>query len=150
MNSINEDKCIFCKIVQKKINAKVVDENEKAIAFLDAFPLTVGHTLVIIKGHRAKLQDVECEEVICLFSLVHKLVNVIEKGAGAQSSLIAIHNGKDAGQEIPHLHVHIVPRRMGDGGASIHSIFHSIHRLDEIEMIKVLKNIKMNLNDRRC
>ena len=141
--------CIFCKIAQKKIDAKIIDENETAIAFLDAFPLTAGHTLVITKNHYAKLQDVEFDRIKQLFSLASKILPSIEKGTGVQSTLIAIHNGKDAGQEIPHLHVHIVPRKLGDGGSSIHSMFDTSHRLEESEMIKVFKKIKEQLESGR-
>ena len=77
--------------------------------------------------------------------MANKLLPSIEKGTGVQSTLIAIHNGKDAGQEIPHLHVHIVPRKLGDGGGSIHSMFDSSHRLEEREIIKVFKKIKEQL-----
>jgi histidine triad (HIT) family protein len=143
--STTVDNCIFCKIAQKKIDAKIIDENENAIAFLDAFPLTAGHTLVITKNHYAKLQDVDYDQINQLFSLANKILPSIEKGTGVQSTLIAIHNGKDAGQEIPHLHVHIVPRKLGDGGGSIHSMFDSSHRLEEREIIKVFKKIKQQL-----
>jgi len=142
MNGKTADTCIFCKIAQKKIDAKIIDENENAIAFLDAFPLTVGHTLVITKKHYAKLQEVELDQMAYLFNLIHKILPPIEKGTGVQSTLIAIHNGKDAGQVIPHLHVHIVPRKAGDGGGAIHSMFDSSDRLGEYEMNKVLKSIK--------
>lgn len=145
MSTSTIDNCIFCKIAQKKIDAKIIDENENAIAFLDAFPLTAGHTLVITKNHYAKLQDVEFDQINQLFSLANKILPSIEKGTGVQSTLIAIHNGKDAGQEIPHLHVHIVPRKLGDGGGSIHSMFDSSHRLEESEMIRVFKKIKEQL-----
>lgn len=145
MSTSTVDNCIFCKIAQKKIDAKIIDENENAVAFLDAFPLTVGHTLVITKNHYAKLQDVELDQINQLLSLANRILPAIEKGTGVQSTLIAIHNGKDAGQEIPHLHVHIVPRKLGDGGGSIHSMFDSSHRLEEGEMIKVFKMIKEQL-----
>ena len=142
MNGRTADTCIFCKIAQKKIDAKIIDENENAIAFLDAFPLTAGHTLVITKKHYAKLQEVELDQMAYLFNLIHKILPPIEKGTGVQSTLIAIHNGKDAGQVIPHLHVHIVPRKAGDGGGAIHSMFDSSDRLGDYEMNKVLKRIK--------
>jgi histidine triad (HIT) family protein len=145
MSTSTVDNCIFCRIAQKKIDAKIIDENENAIAFLDAFPLTAGHTLVITKNHYAKLQDVEFDQINQLFSLANKILPSIEKGTSVQSTLIAIHNGKDAGQEIPHLHMHIVPRKLGDGGSSIHSMFDSSHRLEESEMIKVFKKIKEEL-----
>ncbi|HEY9398865.1 MAG TPA: HIT family protein [Nitrososphaeraceae archaeon] len=142
MNAKTADNCVFCKIALKKIDAKIIDENENAIAFLDAFPLTAGHTLVITKKHYTKLQEIELDQITHLFKLVHKILPPIEKATGVQSTLIAIHNGKDAGQVIPHLHIHIVPRKAGDSGGAIHSMFDSTHRLSEDEMNKVLKNIK--------
>lgn len=142
MNSKINNNCIFCKIGQKKIDANIIDENENAIAFLDAFPLTGGHTLVITKKHYAKLQDVEFDEISSLFRLACKILPLIEEGTNVQSTLLAIHNGKDAGQEIPHVHLHIIPRRPGDGGAPIHSIFGSNHRLEKNQMIRIFNSIK--------
>jgi histidine triad (HIT) family protein len=142
MNTNIDNNCIFCKIGQKKINANIIDENENAIAFLDAFPLTAGHTLVITKNHYSKLQDVEFEEIINLFGLAYKILPHIEEGTGVQGTLLSIHNGKDAGQEIPHVHLHIVPRKPGDGGAAIHSMFDSSHRLEKSEMLRIFNNIK--------
>ena len=142
MNSKIDNNCIFCKIGQKKIDANIIDENENAIAFLDAFPLTAGHTLVITKNHYAKIQDVEFDEIRNLFMLAYKILPLIEVGTGVQGTLLAIHNGKDAGQEIPHLHLHIVPRKPGDGGSAIHSMFNSNHRLERNEMMRIFNSIK--------
>jgi histidine triad (HIT) family protein len=142
MNAKIDNNCIFCKIGQKKIDANIIDENENAIAFLDAFPLTAGHTLVITKNHYAKLQDVEFDEITNLFRLAHKLLPFIEEGTNVQGTLLAIHNGRDSGQEIPHVHLHIVPRKPDDGGGAIHSMFTSNHRLEKSEMMRVFKSIK--------
>lgn len=142
MNTKIDNNCIFCKIGQKKIDANIVDENEDAVAFLDAYPLTAGHTLVTTKNHYAKLQDVGFDEIINVFKLAYKILPSIEEGTNARGTLLAIHNGKDAGQEIPHVHLHIVPRKPSDGGAAIHSMFDSIHRLEKSEMMRVFKNIK--------
>lgn len=142
MNAKIDNNCIFCKIGQKKIDANVIDENENAIAFLDAFPLTAGHTLVITKKHYAKLQDVEFNEISCLFRLAHKILPVIEEGTTVRGTLLAIHNGKDSGQEIPHVHLHIVPRKPGDGGAAIHSMFDSNYRPEKSETKRISNNIK--------
>lgn len=142
MNAKIDDNCIFCKIGQKKIDANIIEENEDAIAFLDAFPLTAGHTLVITKNHYAKLQDIRFDEINNMFKLAYKILPSIEEGTDVQGTLLAIHNGKDAGQEIPHVHLHIVPRKPNDGGAAIHSMFDSIHRLEKSEIMRVFKNIK--------
>ena len=148
MNAKIDNNCIFCKIGQKKIDANIIEENEDAIAFLDAFPLTAGHTLVITKNHYAKLQDVRFDEINNMFKLAYKILPSIEEGTDVQGTLLAIHNGKDAGQEIPHVHLHIVPRKPNDGGAAIHSMFDSIHRLEKSEIIRVFKNIKEHIEKR--
>ena len=142
MNAKIDGECIFCKIRQRKIEVNIIAENENAIAFLDACPLTAGHTLVITKNHYAKLQDVEFDEIINLFRLAYKILPFIEEGTNVQGTLLSIHNGKDSGQEIPHVHLHIVPRKPGDGGGTIHSMFTSNHRLEKSEMMRVFKSIK--------
>ena len=103
--------------------SSIIAQNEKAIAFLDAFPLAKGHTLVIPKNHFSKIQNMSEQYESALFSLMHQLVDPIEKAAHVNSSTIAIHNGKEAGQEIDHVHIHIVPRTVHDGAGPIHSMF---------------------------
>ncbi len=95
--------------------ARIISENAQAVAFLDAFPLRRGHTLVATRVHRAKLQEIKFDDINSLFGLVSKVADALEKAMDTSSTLIAIHNGKEAGQEIPHLHVHILPRKYGDG-----------------------------------
>ncbi|MFB5606048.1 MAG: HIT family protein [Nitrosarchaeum sp.] len=116
--------CIFCKIISGQIPTKKIKETEHSMAFLDAFPLAKGHTLVIPKNHCVKIQDMGSEENSDLFSLVHKVLPKIDKLTG--STLVAIHNGKEAGQEIPHVHVHLVPRITGDSAGPIHSMFNPV------------------------
>ena len=115
--------CIFCKIISKDIPAKILHETTNSICFLDAFPLTKGHVLVIPKNHCEKIQNMNAEENADLFSLVHLMMSKVDSITG--STLIAIHNGKEAGQEIPHTHVHLVPRNSSDSGGPIHlSLIH--------------------------
>ncbi|MBS3926241.1 MAG: HIT family protein [Nitrosarchaeum sp.] len=126
--------CIFCKIISKQIPAKIIQETSHSIAFLDAFPLVKGHTLIIPKNHHMKIQDLNHEENSDLFSLVHKVLSKVDKLTG--STLVAVHNGKDAGQEVPHVHVHLVPRAQGDSAGPIHTMFKTIKFSDsEIEEI---------------
>ena len=96
--------CIFCKIAKKEIPAKIVTETEKSIAFLDTFPLSRGHTLIIPKHHYEKVQDITVDDNTDLFETLHKVISKVDKITG--STLLAIHNGKGSGQEIPHVHVH--------------------------------------------
>ena len=113
--------CIFCKIVSKEIPTKILYEDEYTIAFLDAFPVAKGHTLVIPKQHYAKIQDLPSEINEKLFNTVHKLIPKVDSLQG--STLVAIHNGKDSGQEIPHVHVHLIPRSKNDSAGPVHSMF---------------------------
>jgi histidine triad (HIT) family protein len=116
-------KCVFCRIILGNMPSNIIVEEEKAIAFLDAFPLAKGHTLVIPKLHFSKIQDMSEEYESAVFHLMYRLVGPIEKAAHVDSSIIAIHNGKEAGQEIDHVHIHIVPRTAHDGAGPIHSMF---------------------------
>lgn len=113
--------CIFCRIVSGEVPSKKISENDNAIAFMDAFPLTRGHLIIIPKEHRKRLQDMVAAEVSDVFELAAKLISRTDALSG--STLLAIHNGPHAGQEIPHVHVHLVPRYVGDGAGPIHGMF---------------------------
>jgi len=99
--------CIFCKIIVGDIPAKILKETSNSISFLDAFPLAKGHVLVIPKNHHQKIQDLSHEENTDLFSLLHLMISKVDALTGA--TLVAVHNGKEAGQEVPHVHVHLIP-----------------------------------------
>ena len=132
--------CIFCKIINGTIPAKKLHETSHSLAFLDAFPLARGHTLVIPKNHYAKVQDMSEADSKDLFETVRVLTKKLE--SIYPSSLIAIHNGKESGQEIPHVHVHIIPRHPSDGAGPVHSMFVKRPALDEDEFEKIMQIIK--------
>ena len=132
--------CIFCKIVQGKIPARKIMETEKTLAFLDAFPLTKGHTLVIPKNHYVKIQEMKKDDNIDLFDTVRILTSKIEHLT--PSSLIAIHNGKESGQEVPHVHVHIIPRNTGDGAGPVHSMFRQRPKLTDNEFEDLAQKLR--------
>ena len=133
--------CIFCKIVSGEIKSKFLKETKYSVSFLDAFPLATGHVLIIPKNHHQKIQDMSIEENTDLFSLVHQMISNIDRITG--STLVAIHNGKDAGQEIPHVHVHLVPRSKDDSAGAIHSMFSSTVTLSESEMDGLYEKLKI-------
>ena len=132
--------CIFCKIAKKEIPAKIVTETEKSIAFLDTFPLSRGHTLIIPKHHYEKVQDITVDDNTDLFETLHKVISKVDKITG--STLLAIHNGKGSGQEIPHVHVHLIPRKPGDSAGPVHSMFKNRPKLSEDELDKLCTEIK--------
>lgn len=120
---MSNGKCVFCEIVKGTINSKKIYESEHSIGILDAFPLKEGHCLVISKTHKTKIQDLSTEENSDIFKTLYFLTEKIEKAMDASSALISIHNGEDAGQEIPHLHIHIIPASPSSRSRSIHSLF---------------------------
>ena len=132
--------CIFCKIVQGKIPARKIMETDKSLAFLDAFPLTKGHTLVIPKNHYIKIQEMKKEDSTDLFDTVRIMVGRIE--CLTPSSLIAIHNGKESGQEVPHVHVHIIPRNNDDGAGPVHSMFRQRPKLTDNEFEDLAQKLR--------
>ncbi|MGI0027242.1 MAG: HIT family protein [Nitrosopumilaceae archaeon] len=131
--------CIFCKIVEGKIPSRKITETEKSLAFLDAFPLTKGHTLVIPKKHYVKIQEMSKEDNSDLFEVVRILAGKMEHLA--PSSLVAIHNGKESGQDVPHVHVHIIPRNIGDSVGPVHSMFSKKPKLTNDEFNNIAEKI---------
>ena len=105
--------CTFCLIRDGQLAAhKVLDEGE-VIAFLDTRPLFPGHVLVVPRTHHATLSDLPPAQVPTLFIAVQRLCSAVTAAVGADGSFVAVNNA--VSQSVPHLHVHVVPRRRGDG-----------------------------------
>jgi histidine triad (HIT) family protein len=134
--------CIFCRIVSKEIPTKILIETESCIGFLDAFPLAKGHAIVIPKKHYEKLQDLPTDTNTGVFSAVHSLISKVDSLTGA--TLVAVHNGKDSGQEIPHVHVHLIPRNKGDSAGAVHSMFSQKPELSESEIDELCSKLRIN------
>ena len=134
--------CIFCKIVSKEIPTKILVETESCIGFLDAFPLAKGHALVIPKRHYEKLQDLPINVNTEVFSTVHSLISKVDSLTGA--TLVAVHNGKQSGQEIPHVHVHLIPRSNDDSAGAVHSMFSKKPDLSESEIEELCSKLRIN------
>ena len=132
--------CIFCKIISGGIPAKILKETTQSISFLDAFPLAKGHVLVIPKNHHQKIQDMSKDENTDLFLLVHEMMSKVDSISGA--TLVAVHDGIDAGQEVPHVHVHLVPRSKDDSAGPIHSMFDSSLTLSASEVDDIYNKLK--------
>ena len=133
--------CIFCKIISKEIPAKILYEDNDSISFLDAFPVAKGHTLVIPKKHFAKIQDMPPDLNQKLFDSVHKMINKVDALEG--STLVAVHNGKESGQEVPHVHVHLIPRRVTDSAGPVHSMFKNKIELSDSEYELLVNELKI-------
>ena len=133
--------CIFCKIVKGEIKSRMILETRDSLAFLDAFPLAKGHTLVIPKKHYEKIQQMTDEHNADLFDVVHKVMEKVDALTGA--TLLAVHNGKDAGQEISHVHVHLIPRSRDDSASAVHGMFSNRPKLSDSEFDQILLKLKI-------
>jgi histidine triad (HIT) family protein len=108
-----DENCAFCKIARGIVPSHKVFEDDLSLAFLDHRPLFAGHTLFITKSHIETLFDLPESVVGALFSNVQLLSQAVMQGMKAEGSFVAINNR--VSQSVPHFHVHIVPRRKGDG-----------------------------------
>ncbi|WP_049924439.1 HIT family protein [Halopiger djelfimassiliensis] len=133
---------IFSQIVDGEIPARVVYEDETTLAFLDANPLAPGHTLVIPKDEYERLNDVPEDVAEDLYATVHHLVPAVEEAVDADASTVAFNNGEAAGQEVPHVHCHIVPRFEGDGGGPIHGVVGGPADLEDDELDEIADDIE--------
>ncbi|USZ67004.1 HIT family protein [Halorussus salilacus] len=134
---MSQDDCIFCQIVEGDIPSRTVFEDDTAKAFLDANPLAPGHTLVVPKEHYETLSEVPEETAAHLFGVLHRLNTAVQNAVDAPAANVAFNDGPAAGQEVPHVHGHIIPRFEDDGGRPIHAVAGqrpdlSDEKLDEI------------------
>jgi histidine triad (HIT) family protein len=108
-----DETCIFCRIVRKQAPSSIIYEDKTVMAFLDIRPLNLGHSLVVPKAHYIDIFDIP-ENELCNVHIVSKLISpAIKTATKADGISIIQQNGKSAGQDIFHLHVHVVPRFEG-------------------------------------
>jgi len=105
--------CLFCEIINGEVSASFVYEDDVCIAFLDHRPLFPGHCLLVPKDHFETLSDLPTDLVSSLFANVQLLTRAVETALKAEGSFVAMNNR--VSQSVPHLHVHIVPRKRRDG-----------------------------------
>ncbi|MDQ3914097.1 MAG: HIT family protein [Actinomycetota bacterium] len=105
--------CVFCEIVRRATPAHIVLEDELTLAFLDARPVFEGHTLLVPRAHHETLGDLPDELIAPLFTNARTLSRALVEAMDATGTFVAINN--KVSQSVPHLHVHVVPRRPKDG-----------------------------------
>jgi len=135
------EETVFTQIVDGEIPSYTVYEDETTYAFLDANPLAPGHTLVIPKEPYERIHDMPPEVAADVFATIARIVPAVEAAVDAPASTVASNNGEEAGQEVPHVHWHIVPRFPDDGAAAVHAMFDGVD-LDEDEMQAVAEDIR--------
>jgi histidine triad (HIT) family protein len=109
------DHCTFCGLIRGAAEVSICHEDADAIAFMDIQPVNNGHVLVVPREHYESLLDVPQEIGMHLFQLTMRIANAVRHVTGSDDLNIVVNNGKAAGQDEPHYHVHIIPRREGDG-----------------------------------
>jgi len=114
--------CIFCKIINKEIEAGVLCENEQTLTMLDANPIAPGHTMVIPKSHVLDILEMPEDQVEPVFSAVRNATVLLKEKLQPDGFTIGINHDKVSGQMVEHLHIHIIPRFVGDGGSSLHCV----------------------------
>jgi histidine triad (HIT) family protein len=105
--------CLFCAIAAGEIPSAMVLRDDDVAAFLDARPVFKGHVLVVPRAHIPTLADVPAAGLATLFAAVQRVARAVEAGLGADGTFVAMNN--KVSQSVPHLHVHVVPRRKKDG-----------------------------------
>ena len=128
--------CVFCSILDDEIPSYGVYEDDETYAFLDANPLGRGHTLVIPKDHAETLSDLG-DGGEAVLETTRRIAPLVADAVDAPAYNLGLNNGEEAGQEVPHVHAHIVPRFEGDGGGPIHALQPSPPSIDDDEMSEI-------------
>ena len=137
--------CVFCKILTKAVEAPIIFEDKHALVFLDHRPLFPGHCLVIPKAHLETIQDLPDEVLAPLFSTARLLAQAVEVGLHSEGTFVAANNR--VSQSVPHFHIHVVPRRKGDG---LKGFFWPRRKYkDEGEMKSVLAALQSAIAEKR-
>ena len=106
--------CVFCNIIRGRLPAVKLYEDRHVVVFLDIYPAAPGHALVVPKHHAERLEDLPETYRSKLLGVAARVAPAILEATGCEAYNVLINNGRPAGQEIMHVHLHIVPRRTGD------------------------------------
>ena len=136
-----DESCIFCKIVVKQAPSSIIYEDESVMAFLDIRPLNIGHSLVIPKAHYVDIFDIPEEKLSQIHRAAKHVSFAIKKATEADGISIIQQNGKAAGQDIFHFHVHVVPRFEGEKLPP----FSELREVDRSKLDAMAKKIKQQL-----
>ena len=129
--------CVFCQIARGKRPASLIYEDERVMAFLDARPVTEGHTLVIPKKHYENILEIPDSELAEVYRIVKKVAFAVSKSEKADGIRIVQNNGRAANQVIFHFHVHVVPAHEG------HEPKRSNRMLEHSELEQVAAKIRV-------
>jgi histidine triad (HIT) family protein len=132
--------CVFCQVARGDLPANVVHRDAEVIAFLDRAPLLHGHTLVMPLRHVETLDDLPDDLLAPLFGAVRRLSVAVQRGLAAEGSYVATNTR--ISQSVPHVHIHVVPRRKGDGLFSTRLIWRRLKYASDAEAAEVAAKIR--------
>jgi histidine triad (HIT) family protein len=134
------DECIFCKIARGEIPCKKVYEDSSNMAFLDINPRNPGHTLVIPKNHSQDILSISEKDATALMKAITRVAKGVVKVTGAKGINLTQNNGQLAGQIVPHIHFHIIPRTPAEKGAALESVL-PVKQQDEATLDSMARKI---------
>jgi histidine triad (HIT) family protein len=143
--SAEEKSCLFCAIARGEAPADIVLDDPAGVAFLDRRPLLPGHTLLVPRTHIATLRDLPFEQVGPFFALAQRLAAAVQEATGADGTFLAINNV--VSQSVPHLHVHIVPRRHDDRLFSRNLAWTRHPYRDDAERVAIAEAIRQRVEE---
>ncbi|MGC9018791.1 MAG: HIT family protein [Candidatus Bipolaricaulaceae bacterium] len=114
--------CPFCRIAQGELFAHLIYADDLVLAFLDAAPMAPGHTLVVPRAHVERFTELSEEQAGHLFTVAVRVGRALKEVLEAPGFTVGLNDGVVAGQGVPHVHLHLIPRFPGDGGKSLHSL----------------------------
>lgn len=117
MTQPQDSDCIFCKIISREVPAAIIYEDENTIAFMDAFPSSEGHALVVPKAHHPNLFTISADALQAASALTQRLAQAQMQALQPDGIIVSQFNGEAAGQTVFHYHVHVVPRWQGQDPA---------------------------------
>lgn len=133
--------CVFCDIVDGNTTAELVYSSDMIVAFLDRSPVFKGHVLVVPRQHVATLADLPVELLAPLFAVVRRISVALPEALGAHGTFVALNNV--VSQSVPHVHVHVVPRRRKDGLRGF--FWPRVRYVDDLEMRETAVRIRRTL-----
>jgi len=109
------DDCVFCQIIKGEAEASFVHQDDAIVAFMDIQPITQGHMLVVPREHYVRMRDVPDQVAMRAFRIARMLATTSEAVLGAPGANLLVMDGEVAFQDVPHFHVHVIPRYGNDG-----------------------------------
>ncbi|MFH1789794.1 MAG: HIT family protein [bacterium] len=134
--------CLFCKIISNQIPSHVIYEDDHALAFLDIFPHAKGHAVVVPKKHYENMEEMPTEQLEKLIGAIQATMLKVKKALEPTGFNIGINDGKSAGQVIPHVHWHVLPRYNDDKGGTMHSIIKNSGNLSAEQVFEIIKKVE--------